>query len=80
MLESCYTQLSLIKVYESRQCYSLQPRIEKVIPFYRDVLGFTFDYQTERFVSFLFPMALSLVLKTKPKSAEVQGFKQFLLL
>lgn len=47
--------------------------IEQVIPFYRDILGFTFDYQTERFVSFLFPNGGRLGIKNKTEEREIPG-------
>ena len=47
--------------------------IQKVIPFYRDVLGLTVEYTTERFVSFIFPNGAKLGIKNKDKERELPG-------
>jgi len=49
--------------------------IEKIIPFYRDLLGFTFDYQTERFVSFKFPNGARLGIKNQMEEREKPGYQ-----
>jgi 8-oxo-dGTP diphosphatase len=48
--------------------------IEKVIPLYRDVLGFTIDYQREdKFVSFIFPNGARLGIKKSREEREAPG-------
>lgn len=48
--------------------------IEKVIPFYRDVLGFEVEYiQEGRFVSFIFPNGAKLGIKQKVEDREISG-------
>jgi len=47
--------------------------IEKIIPFYKETLGFTFDYNTERFVSFIFPNGGKLGIKNQTEEREVPG-------
>ena len=47
--------------------------IQKVIPFYRDVLEFTLDYQSERFVSFVFPNGARLGIKNQQREREIPG-------
>ncbi len=47
--------------------------IQKVIPFYRDTLGFTLDYQSERFVSFVFPNGARLGIKNQQREREIPG-------
>lgn len=48
--------------------------IEKIIPFYRDVLGFKVEYhQAGRFVSFIFPNGARLGIKTKTRDRELPG-------
>lgn len=48
--------------------------IEKVIPFYRDTLGFKVEYlQSRRFVSFIFPNGARLGIKTKTRDRELPG-------
>lgn len=48
--------------------------IETVIPFYRDVLGFTLEYQQgDAYVSFLFPNNVSLGIKKAIEPREVPG-------
>lgn len=49
--------------------------IEAVIPFYRDTLGFELEYQTERFVSFVFPNGACLGIKNQTKEREVPGYQ-----
>lgn len=48
--------------------------IEKIIPFYRDILGFQLEYQQEgKFVSFIFPNGGRLGIKTRKEDREVPG-------
>lgn len=47
--------------------------IERVIPFYRDMLGFIAVYQAERFVSFEFPNGAKLGIKNQTEEREVPG-------
>jgi predicted enzyme related to lactoylglutathione lyase len=48
--------------------------INTVIPFYRDVLGFTVEYiQEGRFVSFIFPNGARLGIKQKAEDREIPG-------
>ncbi|MBU6389853.1 VOC family protein [Patescibacteria group bacterium] len=49
--------------------------IQKVIPFYLDILGFTLDYQNERFVSFQFPNGAKLGIKNQTDEREQPGFQ-----
>lgn len=48
--------------------------VEKVIPFYRDILGFAIiDHQEGRFVSFEFPNGAKLGIKTRKEEREIPG-------
>lgn len=48
--------------------------IEKVIPFYRDILGFNIEYQgSNGFVSFIFPNGARLGIKNQRREREVPG-------
>ncbi|MCL5093733.1 MAG: glyoxalase superfamily protein [Patescibacteria group bacterium] len=48
--------------------------IEKVIPFYRDTLGFEVEYiQDSKFVSFIFPNGARLGIKQKKEDREIPG-------
>ena len=47
--------------------------ITQVIPFYVDVLGFTIDTQTERFVSFLFSNGARVGIKNQTEPRELPG-------
>jgi len=47
--------------------------ILEVIPFYRDILGFKFEYQSERFVSFIFPNGARLGIKNQTNEREIPG-------
>ena len=49
--------------------------IEAVIPFYTDTLGFTLEYKTERFVSFIFPNGAKLGIKNQTKEREIPGYQ-----
>ena len=50
--------------------------IEKVIPFYRDILGFKVDYQQgETFVAFIFPNGARLSIKKKRDEREIPGYQ-----
>ena len=49
--------------------------IDKVIPFYKDALGFSFDHRTERFVSFIFPNGARLGIKNQTEEREKPGFQ-----
>jgi predicted enzyme related to lactoylglutathione lyase len=49
--------------------------IEVVIPFYRDTLGFQLEYQTERFVSFIFPNGAKLGIKNQTEEREKPGYQ-----
>jgi len=53
--------------------------IQKVIPFYRDTLGLTVEYTTERFVSFIFPNGAKLGIKNQTKEREIPGFQTVFL-
>lgn len=47
--------------------------ITTVIPFYQDILGFELEYQTDNFVSFIFPNGAKLGIKTKAEEREIPG-------
>lgn len=48
--------------------------IEKVISFYRDILGFTIEYQQgDKYVSFIFPNDARLGIKKKKEERELPG-------
>ncbi|PIZ00310.1 hypothetical protein COY62_03245 [bacterium (Candidatus Howlettbacteria) CG_4_10_14_0_8_um_filter_40_9] len=48
--------------------------IEKIIPFYRDTLGFEVEYiQEDRFVSFIFPNGARLGIKQGNEEREIPG-------
>lgn len=49
--------------------------ILKVIPFYRDLLGFKLEYQSERFVSFIFPNGGRLGIKNQTEEREIPGYQ-----
>jgi catechol 2,3-dioxygenase-like lactoylglutathione lyase family enzyme len=49
--------------------------IEAIIPFYRDTLGFSLEYKTERFVSFSFSNGARLGIKNQTKEREVPGYQ-----
>lgn len=49
--------------------------IQEVIPFYQNILGFSVEYQTERFVSFIFQSGAKLGIKNKTDEREVPGFQ-----
>lgn len=50
--------------------------IEKVIPFYRDTLGFKVEYHRPNgFISFIFPNGARLGIKTKTRERETPGYQ-----
>jgi len=49
--------------------------ILEVIPFYRDILGFKLEYQSERFVYFIFPNGGRLGIKNQTEEREIPGYQ-----
>lgn len=49
--------------------------ILKLIPFYRNLLGFKLESQSERFVSFIFPNGGRLGIKNQTEEREVPGYQ-----
>lgn len=52
--------------------------IEKVVPFYRDTLGFNVEYHRpgqSGFVSFIFPNGARLGIKTQRRDREAPGYQ-----
>ncbi len=48
--------------------------VDKIVPFYTDVLGFPLDYHQEgKFVSFIFPNGGRLGIKTQREEREIPG-------
>jgi len=72
MIESNYQLINNMKNLDSAVFYSND--LNKVIPFYVDLLGFKVEYQQgENYVSFIFPNGARLGIKKKVEEREIPG-------